>query len=57
MGRLIKTIFLMKTNKILFFWSITAALAGFLFGFDTVVISGAERALQELWPRGEVFQE
>lgn len=45
----------MSTNKNLFVWSITAALAGFLFGFDTVVISGAERALQELWPRGEVF--
>ena len=25
------------------FWSITSALAGFLFGFDTVVISGAEQ--------------
>jgi MFS transporter, SP family, arabinose:H+ symporter len=33
----------------LFFWSITAALAGFLFGFDTVVISGAEQAIQTLW--------
>ena len=28
-------------------WSITVALAGFLFGFDTVVISGADQALQE----------
>jgi sugar porter (SP) family MFS transporter len=45
----------MFSNKSLFFWSITAALAGFLFGFDTVVISGAEKALQELWPRGEMF--
>ena len=26
----------------IFIWSITSALAGFLFGFDTVVISGAE---------------
>lgn len=33
----------------LFFWSITAALAGFLFGFDTVVISGAEQKIQALW--------
>jgi sugar porter (SP) family MFS transporter len=33
----------------LFLWSITAALAGFLFGFDTVVISGAEQAIQALW--------
>lgn len=33
----------------LFFWSLTSALAGFLFGFDTVVISGAEQRIQELW--------
>jgi SP family arabinose:H+ symporter-like MFS transporter len=30
-------------------WSITSALAGFLFGFDTVVISGAEKDIQTLW--------
>ena len=36
-------------NIKLFIWSITAALAGFLFGFDTVVISGAEQAIQDLW--------
>ena len=30
-------------------WSLTAALAGFLFGFDTVVISGAEQKIQALW--------
>ncbi|MCC7031456.1 MAG: sugar porter family MFS transporter [Acidobacteria bacterium] len=30
-------------------WSLTSALAGFLFGFDTVVISGAEKAIQGLW--------
>ncbi|MEZ4930900.1 MAG: MFS transporter [Saprospiraceae bacterium] len=44
----------MKLNK-LFYWSITVALAGFLFGFDTIVISGADLSLQELWPRGELF--
>ena len=33
----------------LFFWSLTSALAGFLFGFDTVVISGAEQTIQQLW--------
>ncbi|MBK7870634.1 MAG: sugar porter family MFS transporter [Saprospiraceae bacterium] len=44
----------MNTNKILF-WSLTVAMAGFLFGFDTVVISGADLSLQKLWPRGEVF--
>ena len=32
-----------------FFWSLTSALAGFLFGFDTVVISGAEQTIQKLW--------
>ncbi len=33
----------------IFFWSVTSALAGFLFGFDTVVISGAEQKIQSLW--------
>jgi len=33
----------------IFFWSVTSALAGFLFGFDTVVISGAEQTIQKLW--------
>ena len=36
-------------NARIFFWSITSALAGFLFGFDTVVISGAEKTIQSLW--------
>src|SRR5215471_9846198 len=36
-------------NLRIFLWSITAALAGFLFGFDTVVISGAEKTIQSLW--------
>lgn len=30
-------------------WSITVALGGFLFGFDTAVISGAEQHIQALW--------
>lgn len=38
-----------NANPKLILWSITAALAGFLFGFDTVVISGAEQTIQELW--------
>ena len=41
-------------NKIIL-WSITVALAGFLFGFDTVVISGAEQALQKMWGSYELF--
>jgi len=41
-------------NKILL-WAITAALAGFLFGFDTVVISGADKKLQELWHTSDAF--
>ena len=36
-------------NNKIFIFSITVALAGFLFGFDTVVISGANKPLQELW--------
>src|SRR5579863_4232887 len=36
-------------NARIFFWSLTSALAGFLFGFDTVVISGAEKTIQALW--------
>lgn len=41
-------------NKILT-WSISAALAGFLFGFDTVVISGADKQLQALWNTSDAF--
>jgi sugar porter (SP) family MFS transporter len=41
-------------NKILL-WSIIVALAGFLFGFDTVVISGADQQLQKLWGSSDVF--
>jgi len=36
-------------KKQIFFWSLVSALAGFLFGFDTVVISGAEQKIQALW--------
>lgn len=35
-------------NKILG-WSLSVALAGFLFGFDTVVISGANLPIKQLW--------
>jgi SP family arabinose:H+ symporter-like MFS transporter len=36
-------------NKKVVTCSVIAALGGFLFGFDTVVISGAEQAIQKLW--------
>ncbi len=39
-------------NPRILFWSITSALAGFLFGFDTVVISRAEQKIQALWGLG-----
>jgi sugar porter (SP) family MFS transporter len=39
----------MKSAGLLIRSSIIAALGGFLFGFDTVVISGAEQAIQSLW--------
>lgn len=35
--------------------SLIVALAGFLFGFDTVVISGAEKKLQLLWGSSDAF--
>ena len=41
--------------KQVFYWSFVAALAGLLFGFDTVVISGADKKLQSLWQSSDVF--
>jgi MFS family permease len=35
--------------------SLTAALAGFIFGFDTVVISGANLPIKELWQTTPLF--
>ena len=32
-------------------YSYIAAFAGFLFGFDTIVISGVDQKLQELWKK------
>ena len=37
------------------YWSVTVAVAGFLFGFDTAVISGADQPLQALWQTGDLF--
>ena len=39
----------MQSKNYVLFLSITAGLGGFLFGFDTAVISGAERDIQTLW--------
>jgi len=38
----------MNKRKVLV-WSIIVALGGFLFGFDTAVISGAEQSIQAYW--------
>jgi MFS family permease len=35
--------------------SLTAALAGFIFGFDTVVISGANLPIKQLWQTSPLF--
>ena len=39
----------------IFFWSIAVAIGGFLFGFDTAVISGADQPLQSLWQTSDLF--
>ena len=41
-------------NKV-FKISLISALAGFLFGFDTVVISRADQQLQSLWVTSYLF--
>lgn len=38
----------MEKGKLLY-WSVTVGVAGFLFGFDTIVISGADLPIFELW--------
>ena len=42
-------------GKSLFSISLIAALAGFIFGFDTVVISGANLPIKELWHTTPLF--
>ena len=39
----------MKNSTRIFLWSLVVALGGFLFGFDTAVISGVEKHIQELF--------
>ena len=45
----------MKTTNTLVYASVVAALAGFLFGFDTAVISGADKPIQLLWNTSPLF--
>jgi MFS transporter, SP family, xylose:H+ symportor len=42
-------------NSKLSTWATAVALSGFLFGFDTIVINGADKPIQALWPRGDWF--
>ena len=44
----------MNKNNLLRY-SVVAALAGFIFGFDTVVISGANEPIKELWHTSPLF--
>lgn len=44
-----------STSANLFGISLIAALAGFIFGFDTVVISGANLPIKELWHTSPLF--
>jgi SP family arabinose:H+ symporter-like MFS transporter len=46
----------MNQNPKVFFWSLSAALGGLLFGFDTAVISVVEQTLQKLWNLNSVEQ-
>ncbi|MGN6802607.1 MAG: sugar porter family MFS transporter [Ginsengibacter sp.] len=38
----------MRNQKVVF-WAWVVAIGGFLFGFDTAVISGAEKSIQQFW--------
>ena len=39
----------------IFYWSAAVSIGGFLFGFDTAVISGADQPLQQLWKSSDIF--
>jgi SP family arabinose:H+ symporter-like MFS transporter len=54
MCSLILILQLLHMNKKLLVWSIVVALGGFLFGFDTAVISGAEQDIKEVWHLSDV---
>ncbi len=42
-------------NRRILYYSIVVAMAGFLFGFDTVVISGANLPIKQLWQTSDWF--
>src|SRR5665213_1427378 len=42
-------------NSKLLLWSIVVALGGFLFGFDTAVISGVEQSIKRVWELSDVL--
>ncbi|MEY4287311.1 MAG: hypothetical protein RL511_1399 [Bacteroidota bacterium] len=45
---------MMKNNNYLYA-AVIAAFSGFLFGFDMVVISGADQILQKIWHSSDLF--
>jgi MFS family permease len=45
----------MQQKNHLIIWTITVAMAGFLFGFDTAVISGADLPIQKEWQTSAAF--
>lgn len=45
----------MQQKNHLIIWTITVAMAGFLFGFDTAVISGADLPIQKEWQTSASF--
>ena len=45
----------MSKKSNLTYWVVTVAVAGFLFGFDTVVISGANQPIKALWNTTPAF--
>jgi len=47
--------YLLMKNNLLVRWSVVVSLAGFIFGFDTVVISGANQPIKDLWHTSPLF--
>ncbi|MBK8547792.1 MAG: sugar porter family MFS transporter [Saprospiraceae bacterium] len=45
----------MASKNNLLIWTLSVALSGFLFGFDTAVISGADQPIQKLWNTSPAF--